>query len=87
MEFLPAALVFDPQWRALYDYFNEAPVHEAGLGDYVSETQKAREGQEAAAPEVFVNPHPSHEFAWGVGRVVTALLAAGLQVEGIEEYP
>lgn len=87
VEFHPAALVFDPQWQARYDYFNEAPVHEAGVGDYVGETQKAREGQEAAAPGVFVNPHPSHEFAWGVGRVVTALLAAGLQVEALEEYP
>ncbi|MDZ7866215.1 methyltransferase domain-containing protein [Acidovorax sp.] len=87
VEFHPAALVFDPQWQARYDYFNEAPVHEAGVGDYVGETQTAREGQEAATPEVFANPHPSHEFAWGVGRVVTALLAAGLQVEALEEYP
>ncbi|MES2612998.1 MAG: class I SAM-dependent methyltransferase [Pseudomonadota bacterium] len=87
VEFHPAALVFDPQWRARYDYFNDAPVHEAGVGDYVGETQAARDGQEALTPEVFDNPHPSHEFAWGVGRVVTALLAAGLQVEALEEYP
>lgn len=87
VEFHPAALVFDPQWRPRYDYFNDAPVHEAGVGDYVGETLEAREGPEVAAPEEFVNPHPSHEFAWGVGRVVAALLAAGLRLEALEEYP
>jgi SAM-dependent methyltransferase len=87
VEFHPAALVFDPGWQARYDYFNEAPVHEAGVGDYVGETQDAREGQAAPAPQAFANPHPSHEFAWGLGRVVAALLAAGLRIEGLQEYP
>ncbi len=86
VEFHPAALVFDPEWKARYDYFNEAPVHESGVGDYVAETQNAREGLDAA-PESFVNPHSCHEFAWGVGRVVTALLAAGLRIEALQEYP
>jgi hypothetical protein len=35
----------------------------------------------------FQNPYPAHEFQWGIGEVVTALLAAGLTLEALREYP
>jgi hypothetical protein len=35
----------------------------------------------------FCNPHPSHEFAWGLADVVTALLDAGLALEALREWP
>ncbi|MNT91449.1 hypothetical protein D3C72_2325470 [compost metagenome] len=53
----------------------------------MGETQQAREGEGSGAPEAFSNPHPCHEFAWGIGRVVAALLGAGLRIEALEEYP
>lgn len=35
----------------------------------------------------FRNPHPGHEFNWSLSEVVSALLAAGLQLEALREYP
>lgn len=34
----------------------------------------------------FQNPHPSHEFAWSVSEIITALLDAGLVLEHFREY-
>jgi hypothetical protein len=35
----------------------------------------------------FKNPYPTHEFPWGIGEVVTALLEAGLALTALREYP
>jgi hypothetical protein len=35
----------------------------------------------------FKNPHRTHEFSWGIGEVVTALLEAGLTLLALREYP
>jgi hypothetical protein len=80
--------VFDPAWKFHYDYFNEAPVPEEGVGDYVAESGDGlvREGYERGVDN-FSNPHPSFEFTWGVGQVMTALSLAGLVIERLDEYP
>lgn len=30
--------------------------------------------------------HPSHEWAWGMGDILSALIKAGLQIEALDEY-
>ena len=89
VEFHPFALVFDPQWKFHYDYFNDAPVPEEGVGDYVAESGDGLVADDRPVPGVqgFRNPHPSFEFTWGVGQVTTALAQAGLAIERFEEYP
>ncbi|SFO67501.1 Methyltransferase domain-containing protein [Variovorax sp. PDC80] len=88
VEFHPFALVFDPAWKFHYDYFNDAPVPEEGVGDYVAASGDGlvREGYERGV-ENFSNPHPSFEFTWGLGQVTTALSQAGLVIERLDEYP
>lgn len=89
VEFHPFALVFDPQWKFHYDYFNDAPVPEEGVGDYVAESGDGLIAADSPMPGVqdFRNPHPSFEFTWGVGQVTTALAQAGLTIERFDEYP
>ena len=89
VEFHPFAMAFDEGWTLTYDYFSQAPIVCAdGVGDYV-----AASGEGLAGPDQgegvrdFVNPHPSVEFAWGIGKVVTALIEAGLRIARLEEYP
>ena len=40
-----------------------------------------------AAEQEFENPHPAHAFALSLADVITAFVAAGLQVERFEEWP
>ncbi|KAB2897233.1 MAG: class I SAM-dependent methyltransferase [Burkholderiaceae bacterium] len=91
VEFHPYAMVFDEQWRLCRAYFNDAPVHESGVGDYVADSGHGLNLREAAEPKeaagVFTNPHASHEFTWGTGQVATALAEAGLRIELLREYP
>lgn len=88
IDFHPFAMVFNPSWQFHYDYFNDAPVQEDGVSDYVAGSGDGlvREGYETGVQD-FKNPHPSFEFAWGVGQVTTALSQAGLVVERLDEYP
>lgn len=85
----PVALAFDEQWRLHYDYFNAEPVAEDGVGDYVAESDEGLLHGQAAQPGMkdFRNPHPSFEFVWGMGRILTALVSAGLLLERFDEYP
>lgn len=88
LEFHPFAMVFDPQWKPHYDYFGGAPLEEAGVGDYVALSGDGlTPGDSHQGVVDFQNPHRSYEFAWGVGDVVSALLAAGLRLERLIEYP
>ncbi|WP_421955659.1 class I SAM-dependent methyltransferase [Polaromonas sp.] len=88
IDFHPFAMAFNPAWQVHYDYFNDAPVPEEGVSDYVAESGDGlvREGYETGVQD-FRNPHPSFEFAWGVGQVATALAQVGLTVERLDEYP
>lgn len=71
-----------------YDYFNTAPLAESGVSDYVAESGVGLAvGEYQAGEQDFVNPHPSHEFTWGVGQVITALSQAGLNIARLDEYP
>jgi SAM-dependent methyltransferase len=89
VEFHPLALMFDERWALHWPYSSGGdPLEIDGVGDYV-----ARSGdglvpwgyREGIAD--FRNPHRAHEFAWGLGDLVTALLGAGLVLEALREYP
>lgn len=89
VEFHPFITMLDDDWHLAYDYeTGKQYTFESGIGDYV-----AMSG-EALAPsgylegvKDFKNPHPSHEFNWGLGDIVTALAGAGLQLTELHEYP
>ncbi len=90
VEFHPFAMVYDEQWRLAYSYFADGQVlsWKEGIGDYVAGSGEALapSGYEQGI-QSFVNPQPSHEFQWGIGEIVTALLDAGLALTALREFP
>ncbi|MGO4685676.1 class I SAM-dependent methyltransferase [Hyphomicrobium sp. 2TAF46] len=89
VEFHPFAMSFDESWTLKYDYFCPDPIVSLdGVGDYVAASGEGLAG--AGHPEGvqdFANPHPSVEFSWGIGQVVTALIEADLRISRLEELP
>jgi SAM-dependent methyltransferase len=90
VDYHPAGLMFDRSLKRDRSYFGDGtPYTESpGVGDYVAESKDSM-GLAAYEPGVldFKNPHRSHEFNWGIGQIVTALLDAGLRLEVLREYP
>lgn len=92
VEFHPVAFCFDEQRRVVWPYFGaaagEAIDEPDGVGDYV---ERSGEGLtpmgQVAHDEAFLNPHPSHGFAWSIADAVTALVEAGLVLERLHEWP
>jgi len=89
LDFHPLWGMVDWDWQITKPYFGDGPqLWAGGIGDYVA---MAREGlvpwgyQEGVGE--FTNPHPVHEFQWTVADIVTAVLAAGLRLETLREYP
>lgn len=90
VDFHPYATVFSEQWELTYPYGGAAGVIavDTGVGDYVADSgaSLAPSGR-AEDEEEFVNPHPSYEFNWGIGEILSALIGAGLTVRHFGEYP
>jgi len=90
VEFHPFAHVFDWDWSHAFPYFTggDPDTFEHGIGDYValSDGALSPSGYLAGVRD-FVNPHRGHEFRWGLGEVVSALLDAGLSITALREYP
>lgn len=89
VDFHPAAMMFDADWRLANDYYSGgAPLLAEGVGDYVGESDGGLTpaGHEEGVRH-FENPEPCHLFRWGLGEVVTALANAGLTLDVLEEYP
>lgn len=90
VEFHPVMGMFNEKLEHTYDYFVDGQpfTWEDGVNDYVA---IAREGltPENALEGIkdFQNPYRVHEFFWGIGQIVTALLTAGLQLTSLKEYP
>jgi hypothetical protein len=90
IDYHPFALLFDPKGVRDANYFAGGRPRSSinGLVDYVGEAGPAEapwgflEGVSG-----FVNPHRSHEFFWGVGEILSAVLSAGLRIEAFVEYP
>jgi SAM-dependent methyltransferase len=90
VDFHPAGDMFDERWHhaRAYPSGGEPLLLDEGVGDYVAES----EGGLTPAGFVegvrnFENPHRCHLFRWGLGEVVTALVAAGLRISALKEYP
>jgi SAM-dependent methyltransferase len=90
VDFHPAAEIFDEDWNHARDYPSggEPLLLEEGVGDYVADS----DGGLTPAGFVegasgFENPEKAHLFRWGLGKIVTALAAAGLRITALEEYP
>ncbi len=89
VEFHPIEMMFDEDYGHKFPYSTDArPLTWAdGVGDYVGDSGPLLtpsgwlEGVKA-----FQNPHPVHEFHWGTGEIITALLDAGLIIEHFTEY-
>lgn len=88
VEFHPMAMYFDEHWQPGYDFFHHEAILESGVSDYVAASGAGLAHDAAhAGVQNFVNPHPSYEFMWGFGDVLTALVRAGLALECLHEYP
>jgi hypothetical protein len=48
-----------------------------GVGDYVGDDYEGK----------FKNPHVAHEFCWGIGDILGAVLESGLTLTQFKEYP
>lgn len=88
VDFHQMLMMFSEKWQLTYDYMGGTHLTFDGVGDYVALTGEALapSGYETGVVD-FVNPHPAHEFCWGVADIVTALLDAGLRLETLREYP
>lgn len=90
VEFHPFSMVFDLDWSRKFDYTTSGQAHSwpTGVGDYVAMAGEALtpSGWVAGVGD-FTNPHPGHEWFWGLGELVTALIAAGLTLHALHEYP
>jgi SAM-dependent methyltransferase len=90
MEFHPVAMMFDIDWSHKFPYFRngEAFTCEDGVSDYVAESNTGLAPKDnQAGIQNFLNPYRAHEFQWGIGEVITALLQAELTLVTFKEYP
>lgn len=86
VEFHPVMFVFEEGWKVERGYF-PAPGGQRwdeGVEDYVG---YSAEGAAAEAARAWVNPEPCVEFQWTLGDVVSAVAAAGLRIEQLQEHP
>lgn len=85
----PVAHMFEPNGTRVYPYTTQGePLSfEEGVGDYVAELGEGWAGM-AYEPGIqdFTNTYRHHEFNWGLGEIVTALLASGLILTSLQEY-
>jgi hypothetical protein len=90
IEFHPVMQMFSEEGFQLeVDALGGGYYHWAeGVGDYVAGTGDVEPHfPYAEGLRDFANPHPSHEWMWGVGDVIGAVLAAGLTLRRFTEYP
>lgn len=89
VEFHPVEMMFESDYSHRYPYSTHGAslTWDDGIGDYVNEygTSITPSGWLDGVQD-FENPHRAHEFAWGLGETVTALLEAGLALESLTEY-
>jgi SAM-dependent methyltransferase len=90
MEFHPVLGMYDERMKLAYPYSSAGRplTWNEGVGDYVAFSGEglALEGYQEGVKD-FSNPHPVHEFRWGLADVVQPLLDAGLALETLREYP
>lgn len=90
IEFHPFLAILDDQGHAVAHSYGGGRLWslDEGIGDYVAWAGAAlTPSGYLEGVQNFRNPHPSYEFLWGVGDLVSALLDAGLRLETLREYP
>jgi SAM-dependent methyltransferase len=88
VEYHPSLTSLEVDWTVAYPAIGGRTTRFAeGIGDYVGfvEGLLSPSGYAEGVRE-FENPHPTVEFAWSVGDIVTALLDAGLTLRQLREY-
>lgn len=87
IEFHPLFAIFEPGWVVERSYFGARGGWrwEEGVQDYVGYLEE--DPAAAAEARAWVNPSACVEFQWTVADIVTAVLAAGLRLEALREYP
>lgn len=84
VEFHPVWMMLDDAWHLADPYMATEALTTEGVSDYVALLEESR-GRPPEGVEGFVNPHACHEFAWGLGDVVGAVLGAGLTLTRLTE--
>jgi SAM-dependent methyltransferase len=90
LEFHPLAQVYDEEMKLAYPYFRDAGPYTwpVGVSDYVALSGAALTPSGWVDGEKdFKNPHPVHEFPWAVSDLLHAVIAAGLTLERVVEWP
>ena len=90
LEFHPLLSIFDDDWSLKYPYFayGKHLTWDEGVGDYVAAAgEKLSPSGYVEGINDFENPHRCHEFQWGIGEIVSAILEAGLQLSVLKEWP
>lgn len=89
VDFHPAMGMFNERMERFFPYSTQGQAYtwEEGVGDYVAMSGLGLADTEyVEGMKDFKNPHRVHEFAWGLGEVVTVLLNAQLQLTSLQEY-
>lgn len=86
VDYHPILALFDEQMERKYSYFTNgnALTWNEGVGDYVATSSL---GLADTGVKDFQNPHRVHEFTWGIGEIVSALLGADLVLTSLKEFP
>ena len=90
VDFHPVLGIFDEELRLAFPYSTggEPLPFAEGIGDYVEQSGEGIwPGGFEEGVKGFRNPHPTHEFPWGLGDIVQAVVDAGLRLETLREYP
>jgi SAM-dependent methyltransferase len=91
VDFHPILSLFDEQTgKRTLSYFTEGQplTWDDGVSDYVAMSRVTLTNTAyIEGIKDFQNPHRVHEFIWGIGEIVTALLQAGLTLTSLQEYP
>jgi len=90
VDFHPLVWTLDERGQFTFSYFvGGAPSGGGwGVGDYVGDSEGAMSPSgHLAGVTTLDNPHPSFDFRWNLGEIVTAVLDAGLRLAALREYP
>lgn len=90
VDFHRVAMIFDEDGNHQFPYFREGNplTWEEGVSHYVATSSGGLTpwGYDRGV-ENFKNPYRCHEFQWGIGEIVSALLEAKLTILTFKEYP
>jgi SAM-dependent methyltransferase len=88
VDYHPFAGMLNEQRQFAYPYSTSgrATTWDDGVSDYVAFTGETATGYRQGIVD-FVNPHRDHQWFWGLGEIVNAILGAGLRLETLNEYP